>query len=152
MQQSQHNGWRLFIVGSGPDEKFYKDFAEQQNIKNVVFHGQHANVLPFYKQASIFIMTSVWEGLPMSLLEAQQNGVVPVAFDNFSALYDVVTDGENGYVIRDNNSNQFVEKLAILMEDDGLRHRMSARAAEMSNRYHVSNISSEWEKLFNNEL
>ncbi|MEO6316829.1 MAG: glycosyltransferase [Chitinophagaceae bacterium] len=152
LQTPQFSDWQLSIVGSGPDETFYKDFTIQQGIKNVVFQGQHGNVLPFYKQAAVFIMTSVWEGLPMSLLEAQQNGVVPVAFDNFSALYDVVTDGENGFIIRDNNSSQFVHKLGMLMQDEELRKRMAAKAIETSQRYKVKKIADEWEKLFHEEL
>jgi glycosyltransferase involved in cell wall biosynthesis len=139
--------WKLFIVGSGPDEVLYKNYVDKHKLANVRFFGQHATVLHYYKQASILMMTSVWEGLPMALLEAQQNGVVPIAFDNFSALYDVVDDGENGYIVTDNNENEFIRKLSTLMNNDTLRHEMALRSVENSRRYHVTNVVNQWEEL-----
>jgi glycosyltransferase involved in cell wall biosynthesis len=72
---------------------------------------------------------------------------VPIAFDNFSAIYDVVTDGENGYVIKDNNLQDFANKLSGLMGDDDLRRQMAFASVENSRRYHVSNIVDQWENM-----
>ncbi len=148
VQQQGDNGWQLVIVGSGPDEGFYRELARRESIGNIVFAGQHTDVLPFYRDAAIFMMTSVWEGMPMSLLEAQQNGVVPIAFDNFSALYDVVKDGESGYVIRNNDPDDFSKKLLGLMADDELREHMALQAIAGSERYRPGVVADEWEQLF----
>jgi glycosyltransferase involved in cell wall biosynthesis len=140
--------WSLFIVGSGPDEQFYRKYVSDHRLENVKFFGQQIDVIDFHKKASILMMTSVWEGLPMALLEAQQNGVVPIAFDNFSALYDVITHGENGFIIKDNNENDFADSLAILMGNHLLRQNMALKSVENSKRYHVSHIADLWEDLF----
>jgi glycosyltransferase involved in cell wall biosynthesis len=147
LPKEHHNLWKLQLVGSGPDEVFYKKYVEDNHLTNVSFLGQQSDVAGYYKKASVFMMTSIWEGLPMALLEAQQNGVVPIAFDNFSAIYDVVTDGDNGYVIRDNNLQDFANKLSGLMGDDALRRQMAFASVENSRRYHVSNIVDQWENM-----
>lgn len=149
LSPEHHHNWKLFIVGSGPDEGLYKKYVIDHQLSNVRFFGQQTDVIGYYKQASVFMMTSVWEGLPMSLLEAQQNGVVPIAFNNFSAIYDAVTDGENGYIIPGNNINDFTDKLSGLMEHTDLRRRMALTSVESSKRYHVTCIADQWEAVLN---
>jgi glycosyltransferase involved in cell wall biosynthesis len=148
LPKETRNTWKLLIVGTGPDEQAYKKYAEDHALHNVYFEGQQTDVIRYYREASIFMMTSIWEGLPMSLLEAQQNGVVPIAFDNFSSLYDVVKDGKSGYIIKQNNVMDFTNKLCNLMENPNLRRQMAYNSVESSKSYHVANIVDKWEQLF----
>ncbi|GAB4031187.1 glycosyltransferase [Spirosoma jeollabukense] len=141
--------WKLCIVGSGPDEGEYKKYVNDNKLVNVTFIGETAHVDAYYQKASIFVMTSIWEGLPMALLEAQQNGVVPISFDNFSAIHDIISDGINGYIIHNNNLDQLSSKLNLLMNDDHLRNRLAINAIESSKRFHVSKIADNWELLIN---
>jgi glycosyltransferase involved in cell wall biosynthesis len=147
-----HQDWKLFIVGGGPDEQLYRNYVKDHQLKNVKFFGQQIDVIDFHKKASILMMTSVWEGLPMALLEAQQNGVVPIAFDNFSAIYDVITHGENGYIIKNNNEDDFAHSLSVLMQDSVIRRNMALKSVENSKRYHVSHIADLWEDLFSLDI
>ena len=94
------------------------------------------------------MMTSIWEGFPLSLLEALQNGVVPVVFDNFSAIHDMISNEENGYIIANNDVERFVEKLSLLMHDKKNRQSMALNAVTLSKRYHVSVVADRWEALF----
>jgi glycosyltransferase involved in cell wall biosynthesis len=152
ISEKNNDDWKLYIIGTGPDEAFYKKYVDENKLSNVIFLGQKLDVLPYYQRSSIFMMTSIWEGFPMTLLEAQQNGVVPIVFDNFSALYDIVSDGENGFIIHDNNMEQFEKKLFELMQSPTLRNEMAVKSIESSKRFHVSNIANEWEKLFDSEI
>ncbi|MBD1394645.1 glycosyltransferase [Mucilaginibacter glaciei] len=151
LPKSTRNSWKLMIVGSGPDEAAYKNYAKEHNLHDVCFTGQQVDVIKYYQQSSIFLMTSIWEGLPMSLLEAQQNGVVPVVFDNFSSVYDVVSDGDSGYIIKQNNVMEFRDKLCELMENEGLRRQMALNSIKSSKGYHVSNIVDQWERLLSSK-
>jgi glycosyltransferase involved in cell wall biosynthesis len=63
-------------------------------LKRVNFEG-YRNPQPFYKRASIFVMTSANEGFPMTLIEAQQNGCVPVVMNSFSALREIIQNNIN---------------------------------------------------------
>lgn len=149
LAQNLKYDWKLIIIGTGPDEEFYRSYIKNNSLKNVLLLGQKDNIINYYKVASIFLLTSIWEGLPMALLEAQQTGVVPIVFDNFSAVYDVLINNENGYIIANNNMQQFSEKLTDLMNDSDLRNKMALKSIETSRRYRVSTIADQWEKILN---
>lgn len=85
----EFNEWHLYIVGDGKDKSFYLDFTRNNNIPNVHFEGRRYPI-PYYKRASIFAMTSAFEGFPMSIIEAQQNGVVPIVMDSFLSVHDII--------------------------------------------------------------
>lgn len=142
-------GWSLYVVGSGPDEEFYKKFQAKHNLRNVTFFGSQSDVLPYYKVASVLIMTSLWEGLPMAILEAKQNGVVPIAFNTFGSLHDLVDDGRNGFIVENNNIDQFVQKLKVLLTNDFVRSKFADRCRQDSSHYHIETIIEKWKSLFN---
>lgn len=140
-------GWKLYIVGNGPDEKLYRRLVLEMKLENVAFTGHCDNVIDYYKRSSIFIMTSIWEGLPMTLLEAQQNGVVPVVFDNFSAVHDVIESDKNGFIIPNNNAKEFAGKVLRLMSDEGQRKQMAAESIQCSKRFNSSEILKMWKQV-----
>lgn len=65
------------------------------NLRNIEFKGTQPSE-PYYAESSVLCMTSTYEGFPMVLIEAQQYGCVPMAFDSFEAVHDIIEDGENG--------------------------------------------------------
>lgn len=138
--------WTLRIVGEGIDKPFYEDFVLRHQVPNVRFEG-HQNPLPYYQKASLFMMTSACEGLPMTLLEAQQCGCVPVVYDSFASAKDLITNGENGILIENQDTEAYVAALKELMTDDGLRRRMSETCVQSSERFSVENVAARWNEL-----
>ena len=57
-----HSDWKLVVVGDGPDFTTYKQMASK--LSNIMFEGHSSNVQSYYKKSKIFMMTSIWEGLP----------------------------------------------------------------------------------------
>jgi len=104
-----YNDWCLKIVGDGPDLEQFENYAKENNLDNVFFEGSKSNVLLYYQEAKVFIMTSKFEGFGMTLTEAQQNGCVPIVFDNFDTLHDIVINNYNGFIIESNNENLFMK-------------------------------------------
>ena len=138
--------WVLRIVGDGIDAPFYKDYAQKRKLANVIFEGQQ-KPLPYYQQASIFLVTSACEGFSMTTLEAQQCGCVPVVYDSFPTAHELVTDGESGILVKNNDREAFVEKLKHLMLEEQLRKDMSIQCAESSLRFSVENVATLWNNL-----
>ena len=135
--------WKLVIVGTGSSLPMYKEMAERLKLKNVSFEGLQ-DPIPYYQQASIFLMTSAFEGFPMTILEAQQFGCVPIAYNSFSALSDVITDNESGFITEDRNEKAFIQRLSILMNDDTLRNEMGQKALNDCMRFKVDAIADLW--------
>ncbi len=144
---AQHPGWRLRLVGDGIDLDYYKQIARELGLKNIIFEGHSDNVSRYYSKASIFVMTSLFEGLPMTMIEAQSFGCVPVAFDSFAALHDII-DGDNGIIVPDGDMRGLVAAVGSLMNDEDKLRRMAANAMESSRRkFSRDRIIDRWREL-----
>lgn len=140
--------WRLVIVGDGPYRKELESYIELKEIQNITFEGFQSNVADYYIKASIICLTSNTEGWPMILGEAMQYGVVPVSFDSYASVYDIIDSGESGFIIPAFSEEEYVLKIKILMDDSKLRKRFSENAVKSSLRYSQGNIQEKWERLF----
>lgn len=143
---SMHKDWSLQIVGDGPDRLLYEKMSRELGLNNVSFEG-FKNPLPYYQRASIFLMSSAYEGWGMTLVESMQNGTVPVVMNTFSALCDIIQSGENGVVVPPVDE-QFVNAIDFLIRDDESRNRMARKGLATCKRYSVENIVDEWESVF----
>jgi glycosyltransferase involved in cell wall biosynthesis len=143
--------WKLVIVGDGADLQKIKDYTVRLKCGNVFFEGQQ-NPLPYYRRASIFVMTSVNEGWGMTLLEAQQNGCVPVVMDSYSSLHEIITNNINGLIANNNDIGDFISKLILLMENDDLRISLACAGLESCKRFSADRIIQDWESLFSEML
>jgi len=140
----KYENWTLVIVGNGNDLIHYKEYIKTKGIERVNFIGASNNVQQYYSTSKIFLMTSIWEGLPMTLIEAQSLGCVPVAFDNFAALHDIV-NGTNGVYVKSNNFKSFVIAVDDLMSHAVKLKEMSTQAIKTSrNDFDVNRILNEW--------
>lgn len=141
------NGWKLLIVGDGPDMNKYKKIAK--GICGVEFAGHSNNVQSYYKRSKIFMMTSIWEGLPMTLIEAMHYGCVPVVFDSFAAVHDLIKNGETGYIISNNDICQYVSVMDSLLNDDNLVTRLANKNLSNPNDFSVDKILRIWQNNLN---
>jgi glycosyltransferase involved in cell wall biosynthesis len=138
--------WNLLLVGDGPDLAKLKALA--QNLPRVSFEGAQ-ETLPYFTESSLFWMTSEKgvEGFPMVLPEALACGCVPVAMDSFLALADIVEDGQNGFVVSQNDLQAMAQKSLLLMQDEDLRKQMARNGMESCKKFSPENIVPEWEAL-----
>lgn len=143
MQDSKYRNWSLEIVGNGPNRKQYEDIVKKHSVPNVVFKGEQ---IPqkFYLEDSIFMMTSKSEGWGLTLTEAQQFGCIPIAFNTYESLQDIIINGENGYIVEDSDVAAYVEHMKKLMDSEDLRICMMKNAIECSKRFNIENIGRLW--------
>lgn len=144
----RHNEWQLKIVGVGEDLEYYKCLTKRWNVKDVSFEGRQ-NPLPYYQEAPIFMMTSAFEGWGLTLTEAQQCGCVPIVFDTYASLSDIVEDGRNGFVVPEGNIDEYVARLTLLMDDASLFQKMAENAMIDCQRYTPQKVALRWNTLFN---
>lgn len=139
--------WKLRIVGYGEDQDYCFKLAQKLKLKQVSFEGKKDSY-EYYRTASIFMMTSAFEGFPMVLLEAQQMGVVPMAFDTFDSVHDNLIHETNGFVIPEKDVEMYSEKLKVLMSDSKLRKEMAQQGMQTLEKFSVENITQQWVNLF----
>lgn len=103
--------WTLTIVGGGEEQAKLEEYIIHHNLKNVLLVGQSRNVEDYYKEASLFCLTSRFEGLGMVLLEAQAYSLPIISFDCDVGPAEIITDNVNGYLVKDGDVEDFKDKL-----------------------------------------
>ena len=143
--------WNLKVVGSGPDENIIKEYAQKHSIKNVKFYPAQ-EPFQFYRKASILLMTSRSEGWGCTITEAMRLGCVPVAMGTYTAINDIITDKENGIIIRpttqSNDIKNCAKAITMLINDKELLRKMAENANKRTESLSAEVIAKQWIKLF----
>lgn len=146
-------GWRLDIYGEGPlrDElqRQIDSFRLQETIK---LRGTCTDMAEKYTQYSLHLMSSRHEGLPMTLLEAQAAGLPSVTFDFEYGAADIVTDSVNGFLVPQNDTKTFTNRLVQIMDSEDLRAKFGTEAKETAKAFFTENIMWKWQKLIQETL
>lgn len=138
--------WNLTIVGDGPDRNQLEVLKKKYQVGNLTFEGFQSPI-EYYKKASIICMTSSFEGFPMVLVEAMQFGCVPIAFDSFEAIHDVIIPEKTGELVKPFKIKDYINKLSNLIDDDTKRTTMSDAASMYVARFDVKTIADRWEYI-----
>lgn len=137
-------GWVLRIVGGGEDEIALKTLARVLGIEDsVVFTGQVRDVTAEYEGASLYVMSSRWEGLPMTLLEVQHFGLPSVSADCPTGPREVLSGG-SGLLVKPEDPQALADGLASLMVQPALRAEMAKAARMNAQRYNPEGIYFQW--------
>ncbi|KAF2334162.1 glycosyltransferase family 4 protein [Flavobacterium ginsenosidimutans] len=143
---SNGKNWKLQIIGSGEDKEMLDNLIVKYNLNNVEMVSNTSSISDYYENASFLAMTSRFEGLPMTLIEAQSFGLPIIAYDCLTGPSEVITQ-KSGFLIEDNNKEEFVEKLQFLISNDALRSEMSEVAKEEMKRFSEIEITQQWKEL-----
>ncbi len=139
--------WKLCIVGSGEDETMLRDLIEQQSLKNISIEAATNQIHEYYNKASLFCMSSRFEGLPMVLIEAQYFGLPIVSFDCNTGPAEVVTHSENGFLCEANNINVFALSLKKCILNEEERKQFHISALQSAKRFQSEPIYAMWREL-----
>ena len=141
--------WHLNIYGQGDDEAKLQSQIYSCGCKEyITIHKPDQNIKQRYMESSIFCMTSAYEGLPMTLLEAIGLGLPVICYDFTCGPKDVIEDGINGYLVKEGEEATFAQRLSELMDSAELRKSMGDKTYELSLKYGKERIMSQWITLF----
>lgn len=135
--------WRFVIVGDGPERDRLEAMVHNMNVSRVEFTG-YAEPTVYYQRAKIFWMTSKYEGWGMTLIEAMQQGCVPVAFKTFSSIIDIIDNGRNGYLVAPDDTKGFKDCSIRLANDSALRSMLADTAKKKVDEFALSYIINKW--------
>lgn len=139
--------WTLRLVGDGEMCELLRKKISNNNIKNVFLEGNQ-NPIEYLQKSSILCLTSCYEGFPLVLFEAMNYGVVPIAFNSFSSISEIIDDGIDGVIIPNKNNQLYCQKLIQLITDNVERNRMSLQCKKKAALNTVDNIGKKWFNLF----
>ena len=147
---SEFKDWKLHIVGDGELKEKIENKIKDLNLTNsIILKPFTKDVESEYLGASIYAMTSHFEGLPMVLIEAQSYALPTISFDIATGPGDIIEDEKSGYLIEDNNLNEYANKLKTLMSDENLRAKMGAKSKEIvKSKFSKDVVMKQWMELF----
>lgn len=146
----QYPDWSLDIYGDGSCwEKLQQQITNLHLEDKVKLCGRCNNIMDVYPHYSLHLMTSRYEGLPMTLIEAQACGLPSVVFDFQYGASDIVTNNHNGLLIEQGNTRLFTEAVIRMMSSESLRKAYGKNAVEIGRRYYKENIFNKWLHIIN---
>ena len=147
--KSEHAGWKLKIMGGGSQQSFdmLQDKARKFGVEDTVeFTGYSTNPLEDYQRASIFVLSSRYEGFGMVLIEAMSQGCACISADYKGRQSEIQQDA--GLAVDVENVEQLAAAITTLVNDSQLRKELQLKAVERSNEYLPSTIGDRWEEIF----
>jgi len=116
---------------------------------NVYLKRADTNIKDVYRNASLLVLSSHYEGLPMVLLEAQAAGLPIVSFACKCGPRDIINDGCSGYLVDNGDINALADRIIDVLNNDTLRRQMGSNAYINSSNYDEALIMRKWVDLFN---
>lgn len=145
---SQFPDWEWDIYGKGEDYDELINLSEKEGISDRLhFMGQVDNLYERYKDYSIMVMTSRYEGFPMTLLEGSGNALPLISFDIPTGPSEIIVDGKNGFLINEGDINTMANRILELIQDENLRRKMSEYSRQRSGMFGIRDITAKWEKI-----
>jgi glycosyltransferase involved in cell wall biosynthesis len=143
----------LCMVGDGPDRRSVEDLAgELEVMRDCLFPGYQEDVAPFFAAFDVFVLPSGNEGTPVTAIEALAGGC-PVVATRVGGVPDVVTDGEDGFLVEPGDVEGLAERLALLANDPALRAAMGGAGRDrMRSRYAVDRLIDDIDRLYRDLL
>lgn len=146
--------FEMDIAGDGADASELRDRFDNADLNATVrFYGRlsNAEVMDVYRRSHLFLLTSDFEGLPISLLEAMSVGCVPVVYRIDSGIGDAVASPEFGLQIPHGDFRNMAKAIKTLDENRTHVMSLSNNCMERSRKYFdIKQMAKSYEKLFIN--
>lgn len=120
---------KVAVVGTGDKFEEFVNLIEKNGLnENIEILGFMDNPLKLLYSSKVMVMTSRYEGLPMTVLEAMALGV-PIVSTPVDGLKEIVFNGENGFLV--NDTREIAVRLNEIIQDENMRSDMSNRSIEI---------------------
>ena len=144
----RHPDWQLNLYG-GMGEDYDYALAEAERLQmNIYVNAETTEIFSKYRESSIFVLTSIYEPFGLVLPEAMSCGLPVVSFDCPYGPANIISDGIDGFLIKNRDVNAFADRVCRLIEDTKLRQQIGRAAITSSQRYAADMIMPEWKVLF----
>lgn len=142
------DGWVWDIYGDGSErQNLEKKIEENKLIGKVNLKGYASNIFDLYKEYAFYVFTSQGEGCPMVMIEALASGLPMVSFDFKCGPKDLITDGENGFIVKDSNLTEMKEKILQLINSQELRKKFAVNSDMNLAELEFAYVIEQWEKI-----
>ena len=143
----------LLSIGGGRERQTLESMIDSSRLKDrVKLLGKREDIASFFATADIFVLPSVWEGMPNALLEAMSHGL-PVIATRVGGVSEIVTDNETGLLVDARDSMSLALSIERLFNDGALRQRLAHRAKGFDkDRFNIKGTVTSFDRLYKGVL
>ncbi len=146
------NDFEIIIVGDGEEAVDLKKITTELEVEDIVkFTGKVSEeaLLDHYTRCDIFVLPSLWEGLPLTLLEAASAGL-PIISTEVGGIPSIFAHGENAMLVKARKSRELAEEMQKLIRDKELQKTLSTSARKLAEKYSWENSAKQLESVYKN--
>lgn len=144
----EYPDWAWDVYGDGDlRDSLQKQIDDNGLTGRVTLKGQVMDLYSRYKSYAFMVMTSRYEGFPMTLIEGAANRLPLVAFDVPTGPNEIIVDGTNGYLIDSNSDDEMVKKIQKLIEEPKTREKFSEEVGRLTEVFALERILEQWKLL-----
>jgi len=141
---------RLILVGDGEERERLQRMVDDYKLDRCVeFVGRvpHEKIPEYLLLADIFVLPSLSEGFPVTILEAMSCGL-PIVASRVGGIPDILEDGVNGYMVEAKSSDELAERLTALLKNDEMRMKISNNNLQEVRRYSWESVTMTVESIY----
>ena len=139
---------KVLLAGDGVNkEKLEKEIRENKLQSNILLLGYRTDIPNLLAISDLYVATSKREGLPINIIEAMVSGL-PVVATNSRGQRELVSDGENGYLVEIDDVNSLAQKIKNIYLDNRIRERITEGAKENVEPYLLENVMKEMKDIY----
>lgn len=140
--------YKWLILGDGEDKDRLQEKINKYNLQDrLILKGKVSNVEDYYKNSSLYVMTSRFEGLPMTLLEAKSYKMPIVSFDCPTGPSEIIRNNINGYLVKANDIKEMSNKVNSVLLDDKKLKKFSDKAELDIDKFNINSIINKWTNI-----
>ena len=149
----KHPDWTIHTFAMGEDEEQVREKILTYGLQDtIIMNPPTDNIMEEYLKSSICVVSSVFEGFSMVLIEAMACGLPCVSFDCPYGPRNIIKDGEDGYLIDYLNTQALADGICKLIEDEDLRKQMGRKGRTNVLRFSREHVMQQWVDLFDSLL
>lgn len=146
----KNGDWHLYVFGN-EDRTMYQEIVNKYKMNSTVhLLPATVNIVEEFSISSIYVMSSRFEGFPLVLVEAMSCGLPCVSFDCPYGPREIISDGEDGFLVKNGDIKELSTQIQLLMSNADLRKSMGEKAIRNIARYNPKCIMEQWDILFKN--
>lgn len=143
----RNHDWTLDIVGEGPEETMLRELIVRHNLDGrIKLHPFTKDVQAYYAAASVYVLSSRWEGFGLVLTEAMAHGL-PIISSDIPTSRELLANSHHAVLFKSEDPKDLANKLQLMSENSELE-RMGEEALEQSEHFSIETAVKEWDNIF----
>ena len=147
---TKHSDWTWLIIGEGAERPMLEKKIKEYHLEGrLVLTGNQKEMSHYYQESAFFVMTSRYEGLPMTLLEAKSYQLPIVSFDCQTGPAEIIQDGVNGYLVTLEDCEGMISRIEGLLNSPKKLVNFSNHSQCNIEKFNKERVIMEWRELLN---